>query len=107
MKNMLLFLYVLFSSTLVSAQMLDDLNKQISDMLQHSAYQQALPVAEKAAALAKSKYGEQSEQYAQSLLVLANVANKNRPTSNPEPFNLHALEIMKASNPYNQLKQVP
>ena len=71
MKTILLFLFVLFSSTMGSAQTLDNLNKQINEMLQHGDYQQALPLAEKAADLAKAKYGEQSERYAQNLLLLA------------------------------------
>lgn len=107
MKNILLFLYVLFSSVMGSAQTLDNLNKQINEMLQHGDYQHALPLAEKAADLAKAKYGEQSEPYAQNLLILANIYNKNRPNSKPEPFYLHALEIIKALNLDKQVVNVP
>jgi len=107
MKNILLFLHALFYVVTGSSQTPDNLNSQISEMLTYGNHQQALPVAEKAAALTKAKYGDRSEQYAQSLLLLANVANKNRPVSNPEPFYLHALEIIKALYPDNQVKQVP
>ncbi len=96
MKHILLFLYVLFSSILASAQEPDNLYTQISEMLKQGHYFSAIPLAEKASRLSKTKYGEQSAQYAQSLLILANVYNKNKSKDKPEPLYLRSLEILKA-----------
>lgn len=107
MKHIFLFLYVLFSSIPGSAQTPDNLYKQINELLVHGKYQLALPLAEKAAGLVKATYGEQSEQYAHSLLIVANVYTRNRPGSNPEPVYLRSLEIMKALKLDRQVVYVP
>lgn len=107
MKKTLFTLYVLFASFLVTAQEPDKLYKQINELLEQGQYQPAVPIAEKATGLVKAKYGEQSEQYAQSLLILANVYNKNRPAHNAEPIYLRSLEIMKALKLDMQVVYVP
>ncbi len=106
MKNLLVLLFILFAAALVSAQEPDSLYKQIIEMQQQGHHQQAMPVAEKAAGLVKAKYGEQSEQYARSLLILAKVYNKNRPDSKTETLYLRSLEIMKALNLDKQVAYV-
>jgi CHAT domain-containing protein len=107
MRYILLFLYMLFSAVMGSAQTLDNLNRQINELLQQGDHVKALPLAEKAAGLAKAKFGEHSAPYAQNLFILANVYNKNRPKSNPETLYLRALEIIRAVNPDTQIVHIP
>ena len=67
----------------------------------------ALPLAIKATDMTKNKFGERSEQYAQSLLILANLYNKNGQNNKPEPLYLHAMEIMKTANRDQQTEYTP
>jgi len=98
-KPVLLFLCLLLRAMASPAQMPDNLNRQIYGMLQQGNLQQATSMAELSAQLAKEKYGEQSVQYAESILILAKIYNKNRKANAPEPLYLRALQIIQTIKP--------
>jgi len=106
MKKTWLSLYVLFASILATAQEPDNLYKQINEILEQGDFRAAIPLAELASGISKSKYGEQSAQYARSLLVLANVYDKNKSADKPEPLYLRTLEILKALKLDNRVDYV-
>lgn len=107
MKSVFIFLFVMISSSRSPAQTLDILNKQINDLWQKGDNKNALTAALKAADITKTKFGERSEQYAQSLLMLANLYNKNGQKNKPESLYLHAMEIMKAAKMGRQTEYIP
>lgn len=106
-KPVLLFLCLLLMAMTSPAQSPDNLYKQIYEILEQGNHQEALPLAEKATALAKAKYSEQSAPYAESLLILATVYHKNRPGRNPEPVYLRALAIIRSVHPDSAVLHMP